>query len=368
MVDHVVVGVHAHGVGIRYRRHRLTARLAAHASTASVTWLCRNTWTWRSWPTAGPDAAVRALLGRPRRVAPGVRELAIEGRSLPTRWRLRALRRARHRVIWYTLPALPAALDLDPGDRVVYDCSDLWSEGWFTRDPAVKKRFLDAERAIVDRADLVFASSVFLAEHLASAFGRDDVRVVENGVDLELFADGRAGAELEHLGRPRLGFVGGLKPRKIDFELLEALALRRPDWQLVLIGPREANAALGSLLGRSNVTHVDAVPVERVPGLLRQLDVGLLPYGAIPYNRGVFPLKLWEYAAAGLPSVGVGLPSTVHLAEPGHYWHVAGLDGFEEACSEALASELDPALRIERARAARWDRKLDGMIGEAVTR
>jgi UDP-galactopyranose mutase len=43
--------------------------------------------------------------------------------------------------------------------------------------------------------------------------------------------------DLAAIPGPRLVFVGGIDDR-VDFELVEELALLRPDWSIVMIGPQ----------------------------------------------------------------------------------------------------------------------------------
>jgi len=58
------------------------------------------------------------------------------------------------------------------------------------------------------------------------------------------------------------------------------------------------------------VTWVGPKPFGALPGYLRVIDVGLVPYRNSAFNRGSFPLKTLEYLAAGRGVVGTGLPAT----------------------------------------------------------
>lgn len=52
-----------------------------------------------------------------------------------------------------------------------------------------------------------------------------------------------------------------------------------------------------------------ALGQEQVAKILGTSRVGLIPYVANSYTAGVFPLKVYEYMAAGLPVLATGLPS-----------------------------------------------------------
>lgn len=101
-----------------------------------------------------------------------------------------------------------------------------------------------------------------------------------------------------------------------------------------------------------------------LPAWLGACDVGLIPYAANRYTASVFPMKVYEYLAAGLPVVSTPLPSLAGAEG------VAFADGpfeFERAVERALADDR-PARRDERRKVAEahsWDRRLEE-IGELV--
>jgi teichuronic acid biosynthesis glycosyltransferase TuaH len=93
---------------------------------------------------------------------------------------------------------------------------------------------------------------------------------------------------------------------------------------------------------------------------MNSLDVGLMPYREIEYNKAVFPLKFYEYLASGLPVVGCGLPSTERYTQKGIYVHTSNqLSDFSDACAEVLAGNDDTEARKEIAAEADWESKLN---------
>jgi hypothetical protein len=135
---------------------------------------------------------------------------------------------------------------------------------------------------------------------------------------------------------------------KIDVELLAGLADRNPDWSLVLVGPREDDdPAVTALLARANVHHLGPVPHDAVPAHVRALDVGLVPARPSDYATAMFPMKFFEYLAAGVPVVATPLPA---LREFGAAAAMVPPSGFEEA----VRAELRGPTRSARARRAAW--------------
>ena len=110
-------------------------------------------------------------------------------------------------------------------------------------------------------------------------------------------------AELRDLPRPRAIYVGNLAAYRVDFALLAALA--RSGVSLVLVGPiglgdaARAPRELAELLALPGVRATVPTAPEALPAFLRHADVALIPFLDNDHTRGSFPLKLWEYLAAG---------------------------------------------------------------------
>lgn len=108
-----------------------------------------------------------------------------------------------------------------------------------------------------------------------------------------------------------LGYLGLLDAR-MDVDLVAGLADARPDWDIVMIGP--ADAQPDARLSRPNVRCLPAVPYARLPEALASFDVALLPYVRSALTRAINPLKLREYLASGLPIVATSLPEVKRFA------------------------------------------------------
>ncbi len=179
-------------------------------------------------------------------------------------------------------------------------------------------RLLDVrERRVAAAADLVVAANPLVARTwqrrgLAPAlipFGADTAAY-------ERVDEAPPPADV-NLPGPVAGFVGRLNGRT-DLALLEAIAA---DGQsLLLVGPRDPGFEPGrfaALTARPNVTWVGPKPFEALPGYLKVIDVGLVPYRDSAFNRGSFPLKTLEYLAAGRPVIATDLPAIRWLLAEG---------------------------------------------------
>lgn len=309
-----------------------------------------------AWPLLGPRAlralALRLVAGGAARAA---RALGFESA-----------------ILWAFLPtALPMAERL--GARlVVYHCVD-----HYAANPGVDAAFVDAlERRMLARADVVFATSPWLAERLRAA--RADVVLAPNVADVALFARAHEPlaepAELAPLSRPRAIYVGNLAAYRVDLALLAALA--RDGVALALVGPvglgdaSSPPAALAELLGLPNVHALGPRPPAALPALLRHADVALIPFLDNEHTRASSPLKLWEYLAAGLPVVATPLPNFLPLAEEGIVTLARGPEAFAAAV-RAVAAEPPGrrAQRLARAREHDWPARIESLcaaVGAAL--
>jgi glycosyltransferase involved in cell wall biosynthesis len=221
-----------------------------------------------------------------------------------------------------------------------------------------------AERWALTQADAVLVVSKALHEHVGG-LGIDSARVhvVPNGVDAAIFRPGPPDAALrERWGvrkGPVLGFVGGLRPWhgiEVLPELLQRLATRHPDAQIVIAGDgplrRELEAGFVERGLSARALFTGAVPHEEVPGLIRLFDLALAPYPALDHAFYFSPLKLFEYMACGVPVVAARLGQIAEIVTDGGnglLYSAGDLEALTAACNRLLA---DSSLRVALGRSA----------------
>ncbi|HUB76363.1 MAG TPA: glycosyltransferase, partial [Solirubrobacteraceae bacterium] len=272
----------------------------------------------------------------------------------------RATRRLgmRRPILWGYVPQAETLIGaLDP-ELVVYHCVD---------DIAAQERidttsFRAAEERFAARADLVLASAPALAARMRELSG--NVLYAPNVADTELFAKalapGRTDPALANLAHPLIVFTGAIVAVKLDIPLLVALARARAEWSFALvgpIGPGEPRADVSALREEANVHLLGHRSYEQLPDVLRGADAGLIPYALNELTRGIFPMKVYEYLAAGLPVVATPLPA---LADIGAIATAPDAEGIARLLDEALAADT-PERRLARSRAAAehsWEQRL----------
>jgi glycosyltransferase involved in cell wall biosynthesis len=248
---------------------------------------------------------------------------------------------------------------------VVYDCVDDYAEqaGDHRRAALIAREDARTGRT----ARLVFATTTTLYErHRAT---NEQTHLVPNVADYEHFAraaDATIKAlEVSRLARPVIGFAGNFTGSKVDFDLIAGVAQARPNWTILLIGPADdasSKQELQRLAGKANVDWVGRQPYEDLPRYIAAFDVGIIPYVSNAYTRSCFPLKLYEYLAAGKPVVASGLPDLAGM-EPDVVL-VDGLDEFVHAVQQALNQGGSADIQRRQTLAAQntWDDRAERLL------
>ena len=121
-----------------------------------------------------------------------------------------------------------------------------------------------------------------------------------------------APAQLADLSKPRLMFVGAIDAYKLDLPMLTTLARRRSDWSFVLVGPvgeTDPETSIDVLRALPNVHVMGLQAYADLPAWLAHADVALLPLQDNTYTQHMFPMKFFEYLAAGRPVVATQIPA-----------------------------------------------------------
>ena len=265
-------------------------------------------------------------------------------------------------IVWTFLPtplARSIIAQVSP-EAVIYYCADDFSS---SSDAA--RRISGSEAQLIREADLVFTTSERLRERAAALGGR--VHLFPAGVNFDAFARVRGGTDpvpedLARLTRPIIGYVGALH-QWLDQALIAKVAARLPDVSFALVGP--AASDVSKLREFSNVHLLGERPHAQVPQYVKGFDVGLVPYRISAYTDSVYPVKLNEYLAMGIPVVATDLPEIRRFnAEHGDVIAVApDAEDFAAAISAALmpVSEKVVERRIDVARRNSWTERVASM-------
>lgn len=262
--------------------------------------------------------------------------------------------------VWaFTPHVAPLIRWLEP-ELLIYYCVDRWSA--FSEYDAGLMESWGEE--MCSRADVVLASARELVE-LCEEF-TEDVHYVPHGVDHPHFASalepGPLPPDLREIPEPRVGFFG-LIHDWVDLQLLRNLARETP-YSYVLIG--DAKVDVEMLEGMDNVHLLGRRPYDDLPDYCRGFHAGIVPFLKSDLTRSVNPIKLREYAAAGLPVVATDLPEMRECSDLTTC--VSSHEEWKRALAEAVqkgASQVERRQQSARAASRDWPavlREIDEIV------
>ncbi len=236
------------------------------------------------------------------------------------------------------------------GSPVIYDCMD-YHPGFSTNDAAM----LQQEEDLVEKADLVIASSSFLAQQLGER--AHHLLRLPNACHWDHFArvPWRAPAD-----PPTVGYYGAIA-EWFDVPLVAELARERPHWRFLLVGSTYT-CDTSPLRGLANVTLAGEQPYAELPKWIETMDVVIIPFRRCPLTEATNPVKFYEIMAAGKPLVAVPLPELVPHGDLVVFAESA--DEFALRIEEQLAreSEEESLARRTFARSHTWQARAEVLV------
>ena len=272
------------------------------------------------------------------------------------------------RVFYFWHPELYRYIDLLQPALSVYHMFDRAPEYF---EPAYANTPIqDAFHQACQSADIVVCGT---REQAAIVQGAQPV-IVPNGVAVEWYEEKtNEPDDIAAIPNPRIGYAGMIS-NKLDFAWFEKIA-QQHGWHLVLVGPlgnldNIAAAAFNRLCACANVHYLGSKPARSLPAYLKSFDVGLINYRHGMHSEAASPLKLYEYAAAGLPIVGSPMAAMVGDAElAGLIELVDSPNDAVEAIAHALALGTDRDCierRLQFARQNSWQHRAQQILQLAI--
>lgn len=212
---------------------------------------------------------------------------------------------------------------------------------------------------------LVLATANKLYDEVAKQIGcKEKVILARNAVNVEHFDFTKQDrteppADLKRIaakGHPIIGFYGALAPW-IDYKLLNEMAKRRPEWEFVYIGI-DYGEAMKDLKPGENVHNLGSKDYDQLADYTAWFDCAIIPFKQGEIAKATSPVKLFEYMAAGLPTV-----CTRDLDECRGYDYVymsADANEFEQNLEKAIAAHKDRKVRmalLKQARGHTWEKR-----------
>ncbi len=322
----------------------------------------RQFWRWRH---GYREVAKNVFAGSPSPILP-LRNLKLANMInafILRRWLARQVAQLKLRdpIYWNFQPTMPGLGRAVEPALSIYHCVDDFSgiPHWWNMPASVRAR----EAACCREADVVICTGRMLVEERRSL--NENIHFVPEGADVDLFAtaglsETKVPDDIAELRGTIVGYVGVVDFR-LDTELLAYMAERQPDWSIAIIGPVKGDVqGLERLQGIRNVRFFGNRRIDQLPAYLKAMDACLIPYVLNDFTHHIFPLKLYEYMAAGKPIVATDMEEM--RAYDGKGLTIArSKESFHEAVRDAIAQD-SPERAAERVRATAlesWDHRVE---------
>ena len=159
-------------------------------------------------------------------------------------------------------------------------------------------------------------------------------------------------------------YYGLINPVKLDFSLIEKIAMKKPNWKFVLIGPQNDPENTGKVLQGDNIEVKSPMDGISLHNYLREnIDLCLIPYNVedeVAYYCS--PLKLYESLGLGLPIV------STETFDPGDAKELISIGSSSSEIISAMEYELETdsiekrRKRIEYAKKHTWEKRVDQLF------
>ncbi|WP_338869931.1 glycosyltransferase [Spirosoma sp. SC4-14] len=244
---------------------------------------------------------------------------------------------------------LPLLGKLNECATIYYCFDEITTAGpWMSRHG---KRYEDA---YLKRVDAVVTTSETLRQDKSAM--QPQTFCVKNGANFDLFNITRQLAQKNPPQKPVVGYLGSADNR-INIDLMAYCVQTMPDVEFQFIGEVHEPALPNRLKNYPNVTFIPPRQPAELPPLLAKLSAGIIPFVCNKHTYTIYPLKINEYLAAGLPVVST--PFSI-LDDFGGIIEIADTpEAFALALRRALA-DTDPQRvqqRVDTAQANSWTQR-----------
>ena len=171
-----------------------------------------------------------------------------------------------------------------------------------------KKHGEKLEPQLIASSDICVANSTYLADYCRQF--NPNSYYVGQGCELDLFMDfnGEAPEDMKKINGVKIGYVGALLGLRLDMGILTEIASKRPEWQLVLVGPEDELFKGSELHQFPNVHFLGSKSPLHLPAYIHSFDICLNPQVISQVTIGNYPRKIDEYLVMGKPVIATSTP------------------------------------------------------------
>lgn len=215
-------------------------------------------------------------------------------------------------IIWLSDASFFSAMNVPINKLVIYDCMDDNIEFPYIKYNVIKKkRFLIAEKELLERANICFFSSYYLQDVVSRRTGLDlscKSIVLNNAIDKR-----EKRCDIESRKRKEdttfhIAYIGTISSW-FDFDIIEYSLSNIPNIAFDLYGPLEVELPVNDRIVYHGVLNHDDIF-----DAMKKADLLVMPFKKTPLVMSVNPVKLYEYIESGKPSLAIRYKETENFS------------------------------------------------------
>jgi len=212
---------------------------------------------------------------------------------------------------------------------------------------------------------LIAVSDGVKNSYLEASTFKGTALTVTNGCDFQFYRPSTIDAFLTNKSQRDIIFYQGNIFDKLNFKLLNALALEMPSWTFQFCGKVPYNDKNWlDLCKLPNVEYIGVLTPEEIRLKAYESTVGIIPFVESEWIiERSFPLKTFEYLACGLPVVTVPIRSILPFSDVLDF--ASTVEEFKSAILSARDKRMDLKLiemRLNSANLQDYDKKFEAII------
>lgn len=267
------------------------------------------------------------------------------------------------------MPTIPASVSVQPLVNIYQSLDEI------SQEPYIARHGVAAERLAIKKCDIAIGTSTQLCARHAHESSRE-VHLLANAADYHTFEKAYISnlpkpTDLQIFSKPIIIYTGHYSDLRLDHNLVKAIAQKYTDYELVFVGTYiKQDIEKYGLNQISNIHFLGAKLIEELPAYLCHAKLAIIPYACNELTKGIYPLKINEYLAAGIPTVSTTFSNdissfneVIYLAENEQHF----LELIELAAQENPKTNLEK--RLKHAYQNSWRarvEKLENLIADFV--
>jgi glycosyltransferase involved in cell wall biosynthesis len=160
------------------------------------------------------------------------------------------------------------------------------------------------EPLLMEKSDVCVANSTYLANR-CSIYNSKSFYVGQ-GCEINISHENEKPPlpiDMKGIEGPIIGYAGAIVSVRLSFEIIKHIAVQRPQWSIVLIGPEDDFFTGSELHSYKNVFFLGMKEPKALYSYVANFDVAINPQAVNELTIGNYPRKIDEYLAAGKPVV-----------------------------------------------------------------